>query len=123
MFAEKLKNYRTSLHLTQEEFSKRCGISRAIISMLEAGTRPPSKNVLIKLSNFSNQTIEWWIGNEVEKMNEYKPLNALNVLLDYMVDKNMFGPNGEIPEKELKYILKILQAEIKIKKDQKKTQD
>ncbi|MFX0547947.1 helix-turn-helix transcriptional regulator [Hathewaya histolytica] len=121
MFSNRLKDYRASLNLTQEEFANKSGITRGVISMLEANKRPPSKKVLLKLREFSGKDVEWWLEGETSK--EYSDLSALNALLDYMVDNDMFGPNGEIEEKEMQYILKLLKEEIKIKRDRKKAHD
>lgn len=117
MFSIKLKEYREGLGLTQEEMSIATGISRSIISMLEANMRPPSKKVMQKLVDYSHKPKEWWLEDEPER--EYKDLEALNILLDVMVDKGMFGSNGEISDKDMQKIKRMLEAEIRIKMDRK----
>lgn len=118
MFGEKLKRYRDSLGLTQEQFAKSTNISRGIIAQLESDVRPPSKASLIKLANHSGKNIEWWLGEEEHE--EYKDLQALNALLEYMLDKDMFGENGEIQDREMEYIKKILEEEVRRKMSKKR---
>ena len=116
MFSEKLKQYRESCGLTQEQFAKETGISRGIISMIEADKRPPSKKVLSLLSEHSGKSIDWWYGKD-EK--QYGELNALSTLLDYMIEKEMIDKKGNMDLKSKDFIWKLINAEIKNKLDKK----
>lgn len=116
MFSEKLKQFRESSGLTQEQFAEVTGISRGIISMIEADKRPPSKRVLELLSAYSNKSIDWWYGTN-EK--EYEDLNALSTLLDYMIDKGMIDKEGIMDAKSKDFIWRLIEAEIKNKIEKK----
>jgi len=116
MFSEKIKQYRQGCGLTQEQFAEETGISRGIISMIEADKRPPSKNVLLLLSKHSGKSIDWWYGKD-EK--EYIGLNALDNLLNYMIDNGLIDTNGIMDVKSKEFIWKMVDAEIKNKIDKR----
>lgn len=46
---EALKNFRSSLNLTAQEFADEIGISKSLYDKLEAGARKPSREFLTKL--------------------------------------------------------------------------
>ena len=116
MFSEKLKQYREGCGLTQEQFAEETGISRGIVSMIEADKRPPSKRVLALLAEHSKKSIDWWYGNN-EK--DFGDLNALNTLLDYMIEKGMIDKEGVMDDKSKDFIWKLIEAEIKNKIEKK----
>ena len=66
-FAENLKNLRTSKGLTQTQLAKRLWLNKSIISAYENETRTPSLEVLIKLSNEFNVSMEYILGIERKK--------------------------------------------------------
>jgi|GEM_PF-2767432 transcriptional regulator with XRE-family HTH domain len=111
MFGDKLKEYRNSLGLTQEQLSNKTGISRAIIGMIEAGNRPPSQKVIIKLSEFSNKSIDWWYGKE-DEAKDWGNLSAFDALLDYLIEQNLIKKNGKRDDKTQAYINRMVDAEI-----------
>lgn len=46
-----IKNMRESMNLTQEQFAKRCGLSKTYIGMLERGERNPSYLTLLQIAS------------------------------------------------------------------------
>ena len=66
-FAENLKNLRTSKGLTQTQLAQKLWLNKSIISAYENETRTPSLEVLIKLSNEFNVSMEYLLGIEREK--------------------------------------------------------
>ena len=74
-FAENLRNLRTSKGLTQTQLAQRLWLNKSIISAYENETRVPSLEVLIKLSNEFNVSIEYLLGIEREKTIDVTGLN------------------------------------------------
>ena len=66
-FADNLKKLRTSKGLTQTQLAQRLWLNKSIISAYENETRTPSLEVLIKLSNELNVSMEYLLGIEREK--------------------------------------------------------
>ncbi|MBB6622070.1 helix-turn-helix transcriptional regulator [Clostridium gasigenes] len=104
MFSKKIKEYRIELGFTQEEFSKRIGISRSTLGNLESGLRAPSKQVLEKISLLSNKNINWWID-----INEF---SKLSLLLDYTFKVGLIKEDGVVKEEERQHIWGMLNEEI-----------
>ena len=120
MFANKIKDYRESLEMTQKEFSKKIKSSRATVGHLESGLREPSTEVLSNLSIFSGKSINWWIDIDDKKV--YAELNDLNLLLNYMIEAKRIKQNEPIDNEDMKYIQKMLYEEINKKFKRKETE-
>lgn len=61
-FKDRLKEYRLNLDIkTKIEMAEKLGVARTLYSMLESGTREPSKDVLEKLFLLSNKPEEYWL--------------------------------------------------------------
>lgn len=61
---EKIKEYRTSLKMTQADFAYRLGITGASVSAYENGTRLPSYEILVKISNILGVSIDDLLGKQ-----------------------------------------------------------
>lgn len=64
VFAARLINLRKKRGLTQEELAKSINVTRAIISMVEASTREPSKELAKRLADFFQVPVELFIYKE-----------------------------------------------------------
>lgn len=71
----RLKNAREYLGLTQEDVAKLIGVSRVIITNIEAGTRKVSAEELSKFSKIYGWTMEELLEGE-KKANETIPMFA-----------------------------------------------
>nr|DAK00667.1 MAG TPA: helix-turn-helix domain protein [Caudoviricetes sp.] len=56
---ERIKSLRKSLSMTQEEFSKRIGLSRNFIAQVEIGTKTPSDRTISDICREFNVNEEW----------------------------------------------------------------
>lgn len=56
---ERIKSLRKSLSMTQEEFSKRIGLSRNFIAQVEIGTKTPSGRTISDICREFNVNEEW----------------------------------------------------------------
>lgn len=61
-FSDSLQELRTKAHLTQEELSKRTGLSKSAIGMYEQGRRFPSEEVLELFADFFNVNMDTLLG-------------------------------------------------------------
>ena len=76
-FPEKLKLLRTSLHLTQNDFAKKIGVSQSSINYWEKGQRIPSIEATAKIADFFNITIESLLDSS-DTLVEQNPINMLS---------------------------------------------
>ena len=120
----KLKQYRKNHGLTQDQFSKKIGISRSYLADLENGRKLANIKTLSKIANATNTTISDWIDiqdNSLEK--NYKNFEALSVFLDNLMEAGEIK-NGIIPDIYKDSIFKLLEAELKlIQKDNSSKED
>lgn len=64
---EILKLERKKRKLTQEQLAKELKISRAAYSMYEIGTNVPPIDVLIRMANYYNVSIDYLVGRYQQK--------------------------------------------------------
>ena len=64
MFAQKLKDLRAERQLTQNELSKKTGLSHGCIAMLEVGKRAPTGSTLIVLADALECSVDYLLGRE-----------------------------------------------------------
>lgn len=61
---EKIKEYRTSIKMTQADFAYRLGVTGASVSAYENGTRTPSFDVLVRIANILGVTTDDLLGRK-----------------------------------------------------------
>lgn len=59
MFNIRLKDLREDNDLTQEELSKKLNITRSALANYETGLREPSVELLIKIADYFNVTLDY----------------------------------------------------------------
>lgn len=66
----RIKILREEFKISQEELAKKLDLSKGIISMYENESRKPSYEVLLKLSEIFNCSIDYIVGISNERTNE-----------------------------------------------------
>ena len=69
-FARNIKNLRKELGLTQTELANKIYINKSMISAYEKGTRMPSLDALISLSETLNVSIDFLLGLQRDNTND-----------------------------------------------------
>ena len=94
---------RTSLQMTQDEFSEYCNVSRISIARYEAGAEINRKNA-VKIANACGVSIEYVIGEE-KKDAESLPIAPKTIEARIV----SFGMD-QLPQEERERIINVLQA-------------
>ena len=99
VFSDKVKELRTSKNLTQEQLAKRLGITRAAISAYESGIRTPSYDLLSKIANIFNITIDSLLGDTKSDVIDVLGINKdqraiIEELIRYFKAFNEIAENG-----------------------------
>ena len=68
---KRIKELRKEKGLTQEKFAKVIGVSRSAISMYEIDASEPDFNILNRIADFFNVSIDYILGRE-KRINESK---------------------------------------------------
>ncbi|MFL0245543.1 helix-turn-helix domain-containing protein [Candidatus Clostridium stratigraminis] len=72
-FGDRLKDLRQDNDLTQEELAKILNITRTALSNYENTDREPSFDLLIKIADFFNVTLDYLLCRTNLKTKYYKP--------------------------------------------------
>ena len=67
MFSLKFKRMRKKLGMTQAQLSKKLGISPSTVGMYEQGRREPDAEMLLKISNFFNVSVDFFLESKKSK--------------------------------------------------------
>lgn len=70
--AERIKQLRKELGLTQEELAKQLSIAPSTIGMYETNKREPNNELTIKIANFFNVSADYLLGLSIEPNNTKK---------------------------------------------------
>lgn len=88
-FGENLREFRKSKSLTQNELAKIVGVSRQAIASYESQRREPCIDVLIKLANSLNVSIDKLVGRQeysIRKNIETIKENILKLIGDFSLE-------------------------------------
>ncbi|MCI8732324.1 MAG: helix-turn-helix transcriptional regulator [Lachnospiraceae bacterium] len=85
IFSIKLKQLRTSLNMTQKEFSKHVGIRQQTLSGYERGVMKPSLDMVKDIAEKCKVSIDWLCGLS-EKKNTSNELNTYSDIIDLLVN-------------------------------------
>lgn len=75
MISERLKSLREDADLSQKELAKALGVSPSTIGMYESGKRTPDSEMLTRICDFFNITVDYLLGrSNVKKTLNIDPL-------------------------------------------------
>lgn len=83
-FQENIKNLRKEYNMSQEELAKRLGIARSSVANYENGQNFPNMNVLLKIADVFNCSVDYLIGNSQFK--NYKSFEQALKRADAVMD-------------------------------------
>ena len=87
-YSNKLKSLRKSKRMTQEQLAQQIGVTKAMVSAYETGTKCPSIEVLLHLSQFFNVTIDYLLRANAPKCVDVSDLSDESIaLIITMVNK------------------------------------
>lgn len=80
-FSTKIKELRESLNLTQSEFSNLINVTQAALSTYEKGTRKPTLETLLCISEKLDVSLDWLCGISNKKFIGYETYNDIFIEL------------------------------------------
>jgi transcriptional regulator with XRE-family HTH domain len=113
-FSDRLKNLRIEKELSQEDLSRILNITRAAVSGYETGRNEPSYEVLSKLSNIFDCSIDYLLGKVDNKKlsiigGELLPQELRELGVEYYIVNKEAKENGITPE-EMRKMIKAIKA-------------
>ena len=96
-FAERLKNLRKKVGLTQVDVAGKLGISQQAYASWERGVKKPTQENLVKIAQMLNVSVDYLVGNSEEKSDKLDNIE----FLFRMNSKGLTKEEKEIFKKEL----------------------
>jgi transcriptional regulator with XRE-family HTH domain len=86
MFADKIKRLRTARKMTQRDLADALGIKQQTVCRWESGGGEPNIEMLIKLADFFNITIDQLVGHELKPDKPSKSEQRISFYLKELSD-------------------------------------
>ncbi|MBQ3422921.1 MAG: helix-turn-helix transcriptional regulator [Romboutsia sp.] len=116
-FEDRFSQWLISENLSQNEIANELKVSKSYISNVVNGRTSPSKRLLSYLSKKSNRDVSWWLYGK----GQYNILEGLNVLIDALIETGEIKKDGSISDDARKMLDIMLNKEIKLKLDNKRS--
>ncbi len=79
MIGDKIKELRNNAGILQQELADELHVSKAAVGMWETGKRTPDLDMIKRIANFFNVSLDWLTGNsEYRNMSEYDSSQELS---------------------------------------------
>ena len=113
----RIKHLREELNMTQQELADKLEGAKSTIAMYEKGNRKPSLEVLVKLSEIFNCSIDYMMGKSDTRNPEFNSEDILD-LAKVGFTKENYNPPTEKQKEQIKTIIETILEDNK--KDNKK---
>ena len=113
-FKDRRKELRTKRGYSQYDLAKKLGVSKSTISMMEIGSRQPSKEVMELIADFFNVTLDYLMGKDDVSFYFFTPEQS-DLLVKLTNDEDLYVlvekiVNGSDEQKErVKQMLKLME--------------
>lgn len=120
MLNERLKLLRRELHLSQEEFGKRVGVSNTAISKLEKAERNLTEQMILSITREFNVNENWLRTGEGDMFNKTTPDEDLAFFMGQLLSKKddtpkkiFFRAMSKLPDELFLELIKAIEDEYK----------
>lgn len=110
-FSERLKELRMKRGYSQYDLAKKLGVSKSTISMMEIGSRQPSKEMMELVADFFNVSLDYLMGKDDVSFYFFTP-DQSDLLVKLSNDSDLYAlvekiVNGSAEQRErIKQMLK-----------------
>lgn len=113
MNGEILKKLRLERGLTQEQLAKKIGISPSTIRMIELGKRNGSKEVVGKIADFFNVSLDYLDGRTNDRIiEEHEKGQKIDDFLNMLIDEGVIQDPNNIDDETAEIILNAVKAQL-----------
>ena len=114
IIGNRIKKCREGVGLTQVQLAKKLGVSPSVISGAES-KRGCSKNLAIKLSQFFNKPLDFFINKSEEQfIKEKKLFETTEMVLDKLYEENIFHDIDKLDDETKALIEKSFWFDVKL---------
>ena len=116
ILGNKVKEVRKELRLTQEQLSKRMGISRSTLRDIETGKYKHINLELVdKLSKATNKPTSYFLEDEIEI--DLGIYDVMDKVFEDIINKGLVVDDGKIDPRIKDDVIEILEATLALKKE------
>lgn len=112
---DKIKAYRVENKLTQKQLAEKIEVSRSNIAEIESGRIKGTVKFISKLSEVTNTPLSTWTNDVNIDTLKYTQYEALDVLLNSLIDTGIVGKDGKLNDMAKKLVINVLEKEILLK--------
>lgn len=113
MNGEILKKLRLGANLTQEQLGKKIDVSASTIRMIELGKRGGSKDVINKIADFFDVSLDYLDGRSGERNNiDYDKGQLIDDFLNTLIEDGVIKDPNNIDDQTAEMILNAVKAQI-----------
>lgn len=110
MFAKRLTNLREKKNLYQKDIAEIFNIEQATVSNWEKGKRIPDSEMLIKLANFFEVSVDYLLGNDTTLTTKEEELREMEALKQLLIKKGFMKYNEDLTNEEIDRLMKFVNA-------------
>lgn len=118
MFAKRLTDLRERKNLLQKDISNIFQVEQATVSNWENGKRIPDSDMLIKLANFFEVSVDYLLGNETNN-NIDEELKEKEALKKALQKSGFMAGDEDLTDEELDRLMKFVNANKEFLKNDK----
>lgn len=119
MFAKRITKLREEKKLFQKDIADIFNIEQATVSNWENGKRIPDSEMLIKLANYFEVSVDYLLGNDTPFTANEEELKEIEVLKNLLKKNGYMKDNEDLSKEELDKLLKFVNANKEFLKDNK----
>ncbi len=108
MFAQRLRELRTSKNLDQKDIANALGVLDATVSMWETGKRVPYHELLIKIADFFDVSIDYLLGYKKNISVYEQSLLEKEVIKKFLTNAGYIKEEETLTDKELEKLIKFI---------------
>ena len=114
MFGKKLKMLRKQVGLTQANLAKKLKISPSTIGMYEQGRREPDSEMLVKIAELFNVSVDYLIGFRRENKRNMKDADEIADQIEFIIRNKEYLKNkkNSISKETINSIIKAVREGI-----------
>ena len=110
MFAKRLTNLREKKNLYQKDIAEIFNVEQATVSNWEKGKRIPDSEMLIKLANFFEVSVDYLLGNDTPPTDNEKELKEIEALKQLLIRNDFMHSSEDLSKDEVDKLMKFVNA-------------
>lgn len=110
MFAKRFTSLRENKNLLQKDIAEFFKVEQATVSNWENGKRIPDSDMLIKIANYFNVSVDYLLGNEPKPNKKEQELLEIEALKNLLIKNGYMKPGEDLSNEELDRLMKFAVA-------------